>query len=214
MSLEPTAPFLGSLNWRYAVKKFDSTKSLSSEQLDFILQVFRLAPTSFGLQPYKLVVVSDPKLKEVLFLQAGGQNQFKDCSHLLVFCALKQIDENYVDQYMQTIAKTRNVKLETLQGFKNSILNWLNKLSPEEFLNWSKKQVYLALGMVLSACALAKIDSCPMEGFDAQQVSQILKLDTNLIPTVLCALGFRDTTDPMANLPKVRLTNSDLILHM
>jgi nitroreductase len=211
MSLKPAAGFLEALNWRYAVKKFNSKKILSAEQTDYVLEVFRLAPTSFGLQPYKLVVVSDSKLKEALFLQAGGQNQFKDCSHLLVFCALKQIDENYVDQYMQTIAETRNVKLETLQGFKNSILNWLNKLSPEEFLNWSKKQVYLALGMVLSACALAKIDSCPMEGFDAQQVSQILKLDTNLIPTVLCALGFRDTADPMANLPKVRLAMDNLI---
>ena len=211
MSLEPTASFLESLNWRYAVKKFDPKKILSTEQIDYVLEVFRLAPTSFGLQPYKLVVVSDPKLKEDLFLQAGGQNQFKDCSHLLVFCALKQIDENYVDQYIQTIAKTRNVKLETLQGFKNSILDWLNKLSPEEFLNWSKRQVYLALGMVLSACALAKIDSCPMEGFDAQPVSQILKLDTNLIPTVLCALGFRDSTDSLANLPKVRLAMDNLI---
>jgi len=211
MSLEPTASFLESLNWRYAVKKFDPKKILSTEQIDYVLEVFRLAPTSFGLQPYKLVVVSDPKLKEDLFLQAGGQNQFKDCSHLLVFCALKQIDENYVDQYMQTIAETRNVKLETLQGFKNSILDWLNKLPPKEFLNWSKRQVYLALGMVLSACALAKIDSCPMEGFDAQQVSQILKLNTNLIPTVLCALGFRDSTDSLANLPKVRLAMDDLI---
>jgi nitroreductase len=211
MSLEPTALFLEALNWRYAVKKFDPKKILSAEQIDYVLEVFRLAPTSFGLQPYKLVVVSDPKLKQALFLQAGGQNQFKDCSHLLVFCALKQIDENYVDQYMQTIAETRNVKLETLQGFKNSILDWLNKLSPEEFLNWSKKQVYLALGMVLSACALDKIDSCPMEGFDAQQVSQILKLDTNLIPTVLCALGFRDSTDSLANLPKVRLAMDNLI---
>ena len=174
MSLETQTLFLEALNWRYAVKKFDPKKILSTEQIDYVLEVFRLAPTSFGLQPYKLIVVSDPKLKETLFLQAGGQNQFKDCSHLLVFCALKQIDENYVDQYVQTIAETRNVKLETLQGFKNSILDWLNKLSPEEFLNWSKKQVYLALGMVLSACALDKIDSCPMEGFDAQQVSQIL----------------------------------------
>ncbi len=213
MALEPSS-FIEALNWRYAVKKFDSKKTLSSEQIDYVLEAFRLAPTSFGLQPYKLVVVSDRKLKEDLFLQAGGQNQFKDCSHLLVFCALEWINENYVDRYVQTIAETRKVKLETLQGFKNSILNWLKNLSPEEFLNWSKKQVYLALGMVLSACALAKIDSCPMEGFDAPQVSRILKLDTNLIPTVLCALGFRDTTDPMANLPKVRLTNSDLFLYM
>jgi len=214
MSSESSNFFLEALNWRYAVKKFDPKKTLSSEQIDYVLETFRLAPTSFGLQPYKLVVVSDPKLKEDLFLQAGGQNQFKDCSHLLVFCALKKIDESYVNQYIQSIAETRNINLETLQGFKNSILNWLNNLPPEEFLNWSKKQVYLALGMVLSACALAKIDSCPMEGFDAQQVSLILKLDTNLIPTVLCALGFRDTTDPMATSPKVRLTQSDLILYM
>jgi len=213
MSLEPSS-FIEALNWRYAVKKFDPRKTLSSEQIDYVLETFRLAPTSFGLQPYKLVVVSDPKLKEGLFLQAGGQNQFKDCSHLLVFCALEWIEKTYVDRYMQTIAETRKVKLETLQGFKNSILNWLNKLSPEEFLNWSKKQVYLALGMVLSACALAQIDSCPMEGFEAQSVAQILNLEPNLKPTVLCALGFRDTTDFLANLPKVRLSSDNLILSM
>ncbi len=203
--------FLQDLSWRYAVKLFDSTKKLEPNQLDFVLESFRLAPTSFGLQPYKLIVVQDQAKKRELFEKGGKQPQFKDCSHLLVFCAITNIDTSYVDRYINHIVSTRNIEPSFLEGFKKSIMGFVENSSLEQILAWSKNQAYLALGVVLSACAVARIDACPMEGFDADQFSKILNLDNNLLPVVLCAIGFRDENDEFAKMKKVRFDLEDLV---
>jgi len=203
--------FLQDLSWRYAVKLFDSTKKLESNELDFVLESFRLAPTSFGLQPYKLIIVKDQDKKQELFEKGGKQPQFKDCSHLLVFCAITNIDASYVDRYINHIVSIRNVDPSSLEGFKKSIIGFVENSSPERILAWTKNQAYLALGVVLSACAVAKIDACPMEGFNIDQFSKILNLDRNLLPVVLCAIGFRDENDEFAKMKKVRLNVEDLV---
>lgn len=121
------AEYLQNLNWRYATKKFDPDKKLTDDQLDFILESIRLAPSSMGLQPYKVFVLTDPTIRQRLFDEAGGQSKFVDASHLLVFAAKTKIDENYVREFIQLNAETRGESLDSLSGFEKSILDLVSK---------------------------------------------------------------------------------------
>ena len=197
--------FIQALNWRYAVKKMN-TKKITEEKLQRVIESISLAPTSMGMQPFELVVIKNQELKHKLLPIAYNQPQVVDCSELIVFCAWTDHYEEKVNKYIQNIQDIRNVSEESLEIFKSNILKFLNRLSEEEKIIWSKNQAYIALGVALSACAFEKIDSTPMEGFDRDTLNKEFKLtEKGLKASVIVALGYRSDSDFNAKLPKSRL---------
>ncbi|SDR66324.1 Nitroreductase [Gillisia sp. Hel1_33_143] len=203
--------YIENLNWRYATKQFDPTKKISQEELDFLLEAIQLSASSYGLQPYEIIVVDNAQIQEKLKAAAWNQSQLTDASHVLVFANMKSVDENYVDAYMDTIAKTRKLKVEDLSGFKDMIKNTILQLSDEDQVQWTAKQAYIALGNLLSAAANFKIDVCPMEGFSAEEFDEILGLkERNLTAAAIATVGFRSAEDQTQFAAKVRKSKEDL----
>jgi nitroreductase/dihydropteridine reductase len=194
------------LNWRYATKVF-SKKKIPQKDLDELLETLRLAPSSFGLEPWKFIVVSDEKTREKLREAAWGQSQVTDASHLIVLCIRKNLDEKYVKNFIERMAKTRNTTTDSLKGYEKMLLDFVNGMTPAAIEEWSKKQVYLALGVLLTAAAQKRIDAGPMEGFNPAKFDEILGLK-DVKSTVICALGYRGE-DKYAAAKKVRLDRKD-----
>jgi len=193
------------LNWRYATKKFDPSKKISKQEFAHLQEVLRFSPSSFGLQPWKFVIVQDPALRKELRAHAWDQPQVTDADALIVFCVLKTMDENYVKNYVARIAQVRDVTKESLSSYEKMMVSMLEGKHPEMISHWMKHQVYIALGVFLNECAHLKIDACPMEGFEKKEFDRILKLHKEgLEPVVLCAVGYRALDDHHAGLKKVR----------
>lgn len=204
-----------SLEWRYATKQFDSTKKLTQEQLHSILESMRLSASSYGLQPWKFVVVKNPEIREKLKASAWNQSQVTDASDFVVLCVRTDVDEAYVDAYMKKISEIRSVPVEQLSGFADMIKGTIRGRTPEQVLEWSTRQVYIALGTALLAAAETNIDACPMEGFDSSAFDTILDLPAkNLSSRVCIALGFRAESDAMAGISKVRFDSSDVVVEI
>lgn len=200
------------LQWRYATKKFDASKKLSESDLQDLLEAVRLAPSSYGIQPWKFLVISDPALRAKLREAAWGQPQVTDASQLIVLCAKRSLSEADIDRYLKEISAVRGAPAEQLEGFKGMMMGSVSRQSHEELKVWNQKQVYIALGVLLSACAAKNIDSCPMEGFDKEKFDEILGLEKeNLTATVLCPVGYRAADDEQAAYKKVRLPLSEII---
>jgi len=203
--------YIENLNWRYATKQFDANKRISQEELDFLLEAIQLSASSYGLQPYEVIVVDNPEVQEKLKASAWNQSQLTDASHVLVFANMTSVDENYVDAYMKNIAETRDLNVEDLSGFKDMIKNTILQLSSEEQSQWAAKQSYIALGNLLSAAANFKIDVCPMEGFEASEFDEILGLkEKNLTAATIATVGFRSAEDQTQFAAKVRKSKEDL----
>lgn len=202
--------YVSALNWRSATKDFDAKRKIDPDLLKHILEAPRLAPSSYGLQPWKFVVVEDPALRTRLKAHAWNQSQVTDASALIVLCSLKEIDKQHVDFYINDIAKQREVTAESLKGFREMMLGSIDALSPQANRNWATHQVYIALGMLLSACAISKIDACPMEGFDKDEFDKILELEkAGIASCVLCAVGYaKDTQRPK----KVRFGSDQILI--
>lgn len=199
------------LNWRYATKKFDSSKKIDQEDLNNLLESIQLSASSYGLQPYEIIVVENPDVRQKLRDAAWNQSQVSEASHLLVFANLTHINEAYLGVYLDNIAETRNVSREDLKGMEDMIKNSTLQLAPDEQEAWAAKQAYLALGNLLSAAAHQKIDVCPMEGFDAGKFDEILNLkEKNLTTAVIAPIGYRSEDDDNQHLEKVRKAKSDL----
>lgn len=202
-----------SLNWRYATKKYDKTKKLTEEQISLILNSANLAPTSYGLQPFRIFNIKDLELREKLKSASYGQTQVTDASHFLVFAVPKKLDASYVQRYMECIKEVRGVDDESLKGFSDMINNFISSRNDEQNAIWSMKQAYLALGFILETSALENIDATPMEGFDPNQFDQILGFeDLNMKSVVAVALGFRSQDDEFINYKKVRLPIDTLVV--
>lgn len=201
-----------SLLWRYAVKTFDPAKKLSEGQLDALLDAIRLAPSSYGLQPYKVVVVTSPELRAKLRAHARDQAQVTDASHLLVFCARRMIDEAHVRAFADLTAKERGLTPEKHASFLQAMLGSMTKKAPEEHHPWARSQAYIALGFLLFAAAHLKIDACPMEGFDAAKVTEDLGVGPDWQAVALCPVGFRDPADPYAARKKVRFPKEEFFV--
>ena len=203
------------LNWRYATKKFDSTKKLSSAQLDELLKATQLAPSSIGLQAYKIIVVEDKAIREKLREAANGQSQITDASQLIIFASETRLDEAYFANYIDYVSEKREIARENLAGFEQMIKGNVNRLSDEQRIAWSNKQVYIALGVLLTAAAEMGIDACPMEGFNAAQFDELLGLkEKELTTVVLAAVGFRSEDDSYSKLAKVRKPEEELFIHI
>jgi nitroreductase len=206
---------LDKLNWRYATKKFDETKKVSQEQLNTLLTTIQLSPSSAGLQAYRVIVVSDPKVKEQLREAAYGQQQLTTSSHVLVFAAEIGLDSEYVKTYIDRIAEIRGVDRANLEVFESNINNNVSKMDDETKTTWNKKQSYIALGVLVSAAADLGIDACGMEGFDAAKFDEILGLkEKGLTTAVIAPIGFRAEDDHFSKAAKVRRPLEELFIHI
>lgn len=193
------------LNWRYAVKKYKDTK-LPEEMVEEVLEAIRLSASSTGLQPYKVLVVTNDELKQKL--QASSFNpQVSASSHLLVFAAYTSVAQEHIDDYMQRVAETRGVPADSLVPFKSKLEQALIPMPTEAAFGWAARQAYIGLGTALIAAANLQIDSTPMEGFNTEQFDELLGLkDKGLKSVVLLSLGHRDAEqDPLAAAKKVRV---------
>ena len=192
-------------NWRYATKEYDKNKKLTDEQLDILLKSIELTPTSFGIQAYKVLVITNPEIREKLKAAAWNQPQITDASHLIVFAVPTNLSDANIDSYVENIAKIRNVPIESLAEYSAMMKGSVNSKTPEQRTEWLARQVYIALGFLLATAAIENIDSTPMEGFDNKQFDEILGLSKdNLTSVVLAPVGFRSDTDAYAKLAKVR----------
>lgn len=200
------------LNWRYSTKVFDKNKKLSKEDLETILESFRLSASSFWLQPWKLIVVTDKKLRESLVEHSWGQRQVVDSSELLVFCRPNIIWDELVDSYIESIIKTRWWDKESLKWYEEMMKWFLWRLSQQDKYIWAEKQNYIALWNVMAVCASIWIDSCPMEWFSKEKYNEILWLtDLWLSSVVLLPIWYRDKTDKYSEIKKVRFDKNDVI---
>jgi len=200
------------LNWRYATKRMNGTK-VPQEKIDRILEAIRLAPTSLGLQAFKVLVIEDSVLREKIFNEACQQPQIKEASHILVFAATKNINEEQVDSFIQLVATTRGGSVDKLSGFK-AMFAGIIAGDEETNFKWSSRQTYIALGVGIAAAADEHVDSTPMEGFNPAALDSILGLnEQNLGSVSILALGYRDeTNDHLANAPKVRKSKESLFV--
>ncbi len=203
------------LHWRYATKHFDSEKTLSTEQVNTLLSAIQLAPTSYGLQPFKILVVTDKEIREKLKQAAYNQTQVTDASALLVFATYKNFTAENIDEYAQNIVETRGIKIEDIAGFVDVMKGQLSRMTQEQVQVWNAKQAYIALGFLLETAALEQIDACPMEGFNMQTFDEILGLaDKNLQSVVIAPIGYRSTEDTYQHYKKVRKSKEDLFIHV
>lgn len=193
------------LQWRYATKKFDASKKLSEEKINTLKEAFDLTATSYGLQPLKLVVIKNDGLKEQLVSMSMDQLQVKDASHVLVICREQNISSNYINSYFDRVVATRQTPRDILAPFQNHLLESFSQKDPKDIAVWMEKQAYLALGNLLTVCALEQIDSCPMEGFEPDRYDEILGLSKMGLRSVLVLpVGYRADDDMFADMKKVR----------
>lgn len=202
------------LHWRYATKRMNGTK-IPNDKMETILDAISLAPSSFGLQPYSVLVIEDKDLLEKIKAVAYNQPQITEASALLVFAAWDTLSVDRIAVYINQIAKERNVSLDSLKPVRDHIESQLKNSEIDNF-NWSAKQTYIALGVALIAAAEEEIDSTPMEGFDKMLLNDLLHLkEKGLRSTVIMTLGYRDVeNDYLVNLKKVRRPKSQLFIKL
>lgn len=203
------------LQWRYACKKFDSSKKLTKEKLGVLKESFNLTATSFGLQPLKMVVIDDIEIKKQLVALSMNQKQVLEASHVLVICIEKEIKEHYIKAHFDRVEAIRETPKEILDPFEEKLIHTFTEKSSEEISQWMTKQAYLALGNLLTVCALEEIDSCPMEGFEPEKYDALLGLKEKGLQSVLVLpVGYRAEDDFFASLKKVRRGVKDVIIEL
>jgi nitroreductase len=199
------------LHWRYATKKYNGSQ-IDKDNLTTILESIRLTPTSLGLQPFKVLVINNPELREKMLPIAHNQSQVKDASHIILFAANTQISEETIDSYMNNVATTRQMPLENLVGFKGMINGFVGSKNEAQITEWASRQCYIALGFAMATAAALKVDTTPMEGFKADGMDVLFNLkEQGFTSAVLLAVGHRDAeNDQLAKLAKVRKSAESL----
>ncbi|MDD2797153.1 MAG: nitroreductase family protein [Bacteroidales bacterium] len=199
------------LNWRYATKKMTGAK-VPQNKIDIIVKSVQLAPTSVGFQAFHLYVIEDEALRQTIFEKSCQQTQVVEGSHLLVFAARTEITDAEVDNYMNLVATTRNIPVESLNGYKGMVASFKQK-TEQEYFDWTARQAYIAFSFALVAAAVENVDATPIEGFSPPVMDEILGLkEKGLKSVVLIALGYRDeANDKLAHAPKVRKPISELV---
>lgn len=207
------AQLLGALNWRYATKVFDAHRKIPAETWAVLEESLVLSASSFGLQPYRFLLINDSATREKLMPHAWGQRQVVDASHFVVFASRTHVTEAEIDAFIQHTASVRGVPSESLAGYRGMMTGiLLSEGFKPMAAQWTAHQVYIALGNLLTSAALLGVDACPMEGFGRAQFDQVLGLPAQgLTAVVCCALGYRSGEDKYAGLPKVRLSKADLV---
>ncbi len=198
--------FLSQLDWRFATKQFDPSKKLSEQDVEKILTAIRMAPTSFGLQPFHVFNVEDPALRQAIRAVAYDQAQVTEASHLLVFCARNDMEE-WIEEYIKTASQGNEEVGKGLESLRGVLRGSILSRSPEGIMIWAARQSYIALGFGLAACAELAVDSCPMEGFNNAEVDAILGLPAHMRSQAFLALGYRasDARYPRVRFPKEKI---------
>ncbi len=204
------------LNWRYATKAFDPNKKISEKDFDVLLEALRLSPSSMGLQPWRFVVVRDLALREQLKPTINNKGHVTDSSHLIALCVIKDIDEAYLFSCLDYLMKERNLKPENIVSIKERYIGLLSQKSETERKAWITAQVYIALGVLLTTCAVMEIDACPVEGYDPKMADEILGLGKyGLESRVLVPVGYRlPEKDFLVSLKKVRFPKEQLVIEL
>ncbi len=201
------------LKWRYATKKYDATKKVSSEDIDKIKEAIQLAASSWGLQLYKVMDVKDLAIRESLKPHSWGQTQITDASHLFVFCSHTAVSDQDTDDYIALKSEVQGIPAEDLKGYGDFMKMKINEKTPEQIIPWTEKQTYIALGKALAAAAALKIDTTPIEGFEPEKYNEILGLkEKGLTASVVLAIGYRHEEDATQHQPKVR-KSIDALFH-
>lgn len=204
-----------SLKWRYATKAFDASKKVSNEDLNQLKESIRLAATSYGLQLFKALVITDQKVKESLVPLSWGQKQLADCSAVFVLANNTTITPADIDEVLALKSAVQGVPLEALSGYGDFMKNTVCSLPADVQAAWTQKQTYIALGNVLAMAGELKIDACPMEGFEADKYNELLGLtEKGLSAAVVVTVGYRSSEDDTANQAKVRKSAEDLFIHI
>lgn len=203
------------LEWRYATKKYDSTKKITHEDWETLKSSLQFAPSAYGVQPWKFLVIENPEVREKLKAASWNQTQVTDASHYVVFLYKTEVDVPFIDQYLQRMSEVRQAPLESLAGFKNMLVENLAKAPEEQIRTWAQRQAYIAMGFLLQTAAVLKIDATPMEGLDPKAYDKILGLEGSGWKTVATvALGYRHPEDAYQNLKKVRFTEDTVIQYV
>jgi nitroreductase len=209
------ADIIKDLEWRYAVKKFDSTKEIEAPKLERIKKAFNLTATSYGLQPIKMVVLKNKALQEQLVEFSYGQQQVAQASHLLILCIEKKIDAAYISGYFDKVKKIRGTSDAVLEPFKSALVNEFANMDTSQIQQWATNQAYLAMGNLLTICAVEQIDACPMEGFLPESYDKLLKLGTKGLSSVLVLpIGYRAEDDMFSGFKKVRRDMENSIIYI
>ena len=201
------------MNWRYACKKFDSTKKIREADWNILTESLRLSASSYGLQPWKFLVIQNPELRKQLQEKSWGQTPVTEASHFIVFTYKEKVDEAHIDKFIQQTAKARGVEAAALDGYKKVIMGDLVSGPRSQIINWwAQRQCYIAMGTLLTTAALMEIDTLPMEGLDPAAYDQILKLEGSGWKTVAAvACGYRSADDKYQHIKKVRFETQDII---
>ena len=204
---------LQQLRWRYATKKFDATRKIPDTDWKALEHALILTPSSFGLQPWKFIVIKDPDVREALVPFSWGQRQVAEASHFVVFAIKTNLTKDDVDAYIARIAEVRSVSVESLAPFRELMMGKIFEGPLRAQLDeWTKRQAYIALGNFMTCAALLGIDTCPMEGIEPGKYDEILKLpERGLATAVACPAGYRAADDKYAAMPKVRFKAEELI---
>jgi len=206
---------INSLEWRYATKKFDSSKKLSIQQIETLKKAFNLTATSFGLQPIKMIVIENKELQEKLVKYCYFQRQVADASHLLVLCIENDTTIDDINAYFDLEKEVRGTSEEVISTFRSQLIEMFKNKTLEEKQLSAKYQAYIALGNLMTVCAIEKIDNCPMEGFVPEKIDELLNLPSqNLKSVILLPVGFRAEDDIMATLQKVRKPLYETVLEI
>jgi len=201
------------LNWRYATKQFDSSKKLSAEQFETLLETARLSPSSYGLPTWKVINVESKEIRQKLREAGYNQAQFTDASHVLVFASVMKIDDELVHAFIENLAKERGMEVKALEQYSNTIKGVTGMMTQDQKRSWAEKQAYIGMGMILLVAAENRIDACPIEGFDKAKFDEILGLsEEGLTSAAVIALGFRDEKDAFAVMKKVRPKPEEFII--
>lgn len=205
--------FLRSLEWRYAVKKFDATRKVSAEDWQVLGESLRLSPSSYGLQPWKFLIVQTPELRKKLRPVSWNQSQVEDCSHYVVFTTLREITEDYINRFIALTAKVRGADPAGMEGYRKMMVG--NLVGPQHApttLAWTQRQAYIAMGNLMNAAALMAIDTCPIEGLDPKKYDEILGLDNTPFSTVAAvAVGYRHAEDKYQHAKKIRFCADEVL---
>ena len=204
-----------SLEWRYASKKFDSEKKLTDAQIDILKNAFNLTPTSFGLQPLKMIIIKDQELKDKIFPHSYFQEQINTCSHLLVLCIDTIVNTDTIDDYFDMEKEVRGTTEEVVGTFRKQLKDMYGSMSAENIERSSVYQTYIALGNLMTVCAVEQIDACPIEGFVPEKIDEILNLkEKNLRSVLMLPVGVRAEDDIMTEMKKVRKPLKDMVIEL
>ncbi len=203
------------LQWRYATKKFDADKKLTKKKLNILKQAFNLTATSFGLQTLRLIIIENKDLRASLVEHSYNQNQVLEASHLLVICVQDNIEISDINNYYKNIKTIRNTPDSILEPYRKDLIEMMSNKSIDERQQWSKNQAYIALGNLMTICAVEGIDSCPMEGFVSEKYDTILKLkESGLKSVLLLPVGYRAKDDMFSSFKKVRKPIEETIIEL